>query len=104
VAEELGLVGVVSLLALYAFFCYRAMNIGKNAYFRDAKFAGNLAYGIGLFITIQALINFGVNIGLLPTKGLTLPLMSAGGSSMLVVLVAIGVLFRIDFENRIAQS
>lgn len=100
VAEELGLLGVVSLLGLYAFFCYRVMEIGKNAYLRDAKFAGNLAYGIGLFITIQALINFGVNIGLLPTKGLTLPLMSAGGSSMLVVLVAIGIIFRIDFENR----
>ena len=101
VAEELGLAGVVSLLVLYGFFCYRSMDIGKKAYLRNAKFAGNLAYGIGLFITLQALINFGVNIGLLPTKGLTLPLMSAGGSSMLVVLVAIGILFRIDFENKI---
>ena len=91
----------MSLLVLYGFFCYRSMDIGKKAYLRNAKFAGNLAYGIGLFITLQALINFGVNIGLLPTKGLTLPLMSAGGSSMLVVLVAIGILFRIDFENKI---
>jgi cell division protein FtsW len=100
IGEELGLVGVVFLLFLYCFFCYKAMDIGRKACMREAKFAGNLAYGIGLFITIQALINFGVNIGLLPTKGLTLPLMSAGGSSIIVVLVAIGILFRVDFENK----
>lgn len=77
------------------------MEIGRRAKMLGKDFGGNLAYGIGLLITLQTLINISVNIGLLPTKGLTLPLMSAGGSSMVAACIAIGVLFRIDYENRV---
>jgi cell division protein FtsW len=100
-AEELGLVGVVCTLMLYGLLVFRTMEIGRKAKSLGRDFGGNLAYGIGLLITLQTLINISVNIGLLPTKGLTLPLMSAGGSSMVAACIAIGVLFRIDYENRV---
>lgn len=100
-AEELGLIGVICTLALYGLLVFRAMEIGRRAKMLGKDFGGNLAYGIGLLITLQTLINISVNIGLLPTKGLTLPLMSAGGSSMVAACIAIGVLFRIDYENRV---
>jgi len=101
IAEELGLVGVMCVLALYGVFAFRAMEIGRKAKDLGMEYAGNLAYGVGLLITLQTLINISVNIGLLPTKGLTLPLMSAGGSSMIVACISVGLLFRIDYESRL---
>lgn len=100
-AEELGLIGVLFVLVLYGIFAFRAMEIGRKAKEAGLEYAGNLAYGIGLLISLQTLINISVNVGLLPTKGLTLPLMSAGGSSMIVACIAIGLLFRIDYETRV---
>ena len=99
-AEELGLVGVLVLLGLYAFVVFRAYNIAVVAERGGDLFAAYLAYGISTWFGLQALINVGVNTGLLPTKGLTLPLMSYGGSSMLVTCVAVAILLRIDYETR----
>lgn len=99
-AEEFGLVGVLCVLLLYGILVFRAMEIGRRAKAVGLEYAGNLAYGIGLLFSLQTLINISVNIGLLPTKGLTLPLMSAGGSSMVAACIAVGVLFRIDYETR----
>lgn len=100
-AEEMGLVGVLFVLGLYGLLAFRAMEIGRKAKLAGQEYAGNLAYGLGLLISLQTLVNISVNVGLLPTKGLTLPLMSAGGSSMIVACAAIGLLFRIDYETRI---
>ncbi|GMQ87035.1 MAG: putative lipid II flippase FtsW [Gammaproteobacteria bacterium] len=99
-AEELGLAGILILLGLYAFVVFRAYTIAAVAEKGGNLFAAYLAYGIGTWLGLQALINIGVNTGLLPTKGLTLPLMSYGGSSMLVTSVAIALLLRIDYETR----
>jgi cell division protein FtsW len=100
-AEELGLIGVLGVLSLFGIFAFRAMEIGRCAKAAGLDFAGNVAYGIGLLISLQTLVNISVNVGLLPTKGLTLPLMSAGGSSMIMACIAVGILFRIDYETRI---
>lgn len=103
-AEELGLVGVLFVLSLYGLLVFRAMEIGRQAKAIGMEYGGNLAYGIGLLFALQTLINICVNVGLLPTKGLTLPLMSAGGSSMIAACIAVGVLFRIDYEVRCEKS
>jgi cell division protein FtsW len=103
-AEEMGLVGVLCVLLLYGILVFRAMEIGRRAKAIGQEYSGNLAYGIGLLFSLQTLINISVNIGLLPTKGLTLPLMSAGGSSMVAACIAVGVLFRIDYETRIKSN
>ncbi len=103
-AEELGLVGILVLLGLYALVVHRAYLIAVAAERGDNLFAAYLAYGIGTWLGVQALINVGVNTGLLPTKGLTLPLLSYGGSSMLVTCVAIALLLRIDYESRCTVS
>jgi cell division protein FtsW len=99
-AEELGLVGAATVLGLYGFVVWRAIAIGARAERRGWGFCAYLAYGIGLLIGLQAYVNIGVNVGLLPTKGLTLPLMSYGGSSLLVSCLALGMLLRIDHELR----
>lgn len=99
-AEELGLFGILVLLGLYAFIVLRAYTIAAVAERGGNLFAAYLAYGIGTWLGLQTLINIGVNTGLLPTKGLTLPLLSYGGSSMLVTSVAIALLLRIDYETR----
>jgi cell division protein FtsW len=99
-AEELGLVGILVLLGLYAFVVARAYAIAAVAEQGGNLFAAYLGYGIGTWLGLQAFINIGVNTGLLPTKGLTLPLMSYGGSSMLVTCVAVALLLRIDYETR----
>jgi cell division protein FtsW len=99
-AEELGLLGVFVVIALYALVVWRAFVIARQAENAGNVFAGALAYGIGIWIGLQSFINMGVNMGLLPTKGLTLPLMSYGGSSMVVMCVAIALLLRIDGETR----
>jgi cell division protein FtsW len=99
-AEELGLLGVCVVITLYAVLVWRAFLIANQAEMAGNAFASLLAYGIGTWIGLQGFINMGVNMGLLPTKGLTLPLMSYGGSSMVVVCAAIGLLLRVDYETR----
>jgi cell division protein FtsW len=100
IAEELGLVGVVAVIALFAWIVLRAFAIGRQAAMRERHFTALVAQGIGIWIGFQTLINMGVNMGLLPTKGLTLPLMSFGGSGLAVNCVALAILLRIDWENR----
>lgn len=98
-AEELGLLGSITLILLYSFIVWRAFVIGHVAERVGNYFSAYFAYGIGLIIGIQAYINIGVNMGVLPTKGLTLPLMSYGGSSLIVYTVLLGILLRIEYEN-----
>jgi len=102
-AEELGLVGVFIVLVLFFVFFLRAMRIGRKALLQQRPFAGYLAYGIGFWLTFQALINMGVTSGALPTKGLTLPFISYGGNSLIICGVAIAILLRIDFESRLLE-
>lgn len=97
-SEELGFIGVCFIIALYAILFYRATRIALQAEKCGNHFAAYLAYGIGVWLALQAAINMGVNMGMLPTKGLTLPLMSYGGSSLLICCVSIGLLLRIHYE------
>ncbi|MDH5423647.1 MAG: putative lipid II flippase FtsW [Gammaproteobacteria bacterium] len=98
-AEETGLIGVCLLIFLFTMLVYRAFMNGREAEKLGNRFAAFTAYGIGIWLGLQAFINIGVNMGVLPTKGLTLPLMSYGGSSLIVNCVAIGLLLRISIEN-----
>jgi cell division protein FtsW len=100
IAEELGFVGVCAVILLFAGLISRAFVIGRQSAMLDRLFAALVAQGIAAWLGIQAMINIGVNMGVLPTKGLTLPLMSYGGSGVLVNCVAIAMLLRIDWENR----
>jgi len=100
IGEEFGLIGVVVVIGLFLWLTRRIMNIGRQAIALDRVFAGLVAQGVGIWMGFQSFINMGVNLGALPTKGLTLPLMSYGGSAILINLVAIAVVLRIDFENR----
>jgi cell division protein FtsW len=96
--EELGLLGVVSVICLYSIILYRAFNIGEQAEKAGQRFSALVAYGLSIWFGFQSFVNMGVNMGMLPTKGLTLPLMSYGGGSMIVMCCAIAVLFRIHYE------
>ena len=100
IAEELGFAGVALVVVLFAWIVLRAFAIGRQATLRARHFAALVAQGIGIWLGVQALINMGVNMGLLPTKGLTLPLMSFGGSGLLANCIAIAILLRIDWESR----
>ncbi|CAN4275849.1 FtsW Bacterial cell division membrane protein [Methylophilaceae bacterium] len=100
IAEELGFVGVLTVLGLFSWIVIRAFGIGKEAVANERYFAALLAQGLGVWIGAQAIINIGVNMGVLPTKGLTLPLLSFGGSGILANCIAMAVLLRIDYENR----
>ncbi len=100
IGEELGFVGVLVVIALFYWLVKRAFEIGRQAIAIDQTFAGLAAKGIGIWIGVQAFINMGVNLGLLPTKGLTLPLMSYGGSGVLINCIGLAILLRIDYENR----
>ena len=100
IAEELGFVGVVMVIALFALVIQRAFVIGRQAVALDRLYAALVAQGIGIWIGVQSFINMGVNTGLLPTKGLTLPLMSFGGSGIVANCVALAILLRVDWENR----
>lgn len=104
IAEELGFVGVLTVLGLFTWLVIRAFGIGKEAIANERYFAALLAQGLGVWIGVQAIINIGVNMGVLPTKGLTLPLLSFGGSGILANCIAMAVLLRIDFENRRLQK
>lgn len=99
-AEEFGLVGVLIVIFLFAVLITRGFIIARGALLNDLVFQGFMAYGLTLCLGLQAIINIGVNIGVLPTKGLTLPLMSYGGNSLLVSCIMIGLLLRIDHELR----
>jgi cell division protein FtsW len=98
--EELGFAGVLLVIVLFGWIVARAFAIGRQAASRERHFAALTAQGIGIWLGIQAFINMGVNLGVLPTKGLTLPLMSYGGSGLVVNFVALAILLRIDWENR----
>ncbi|HUX62879.1 putative lipid II flippase FtsW [Sulfuricella sp.] len=100
IAEELGFAGVAVVILLFVWLTVRAFSIGRQAAGIDRHFAALVAYGIGIWLAVQAIINMGVNMGLLPTKGLTLPLLSFGGSGIAANCTAIGVLLRVDWENR----
>ncbi len=102
--EELGYIGVVLTLLMVFSIAFRAMSIGRCAMVTDQCFSGFLACSIGVWFSFQTLVNIGAAAGLLPTKGLTLPLISYGGSSMLVMSTAIALLLRIDYETRLAKA
>ena len=99
-AEELGLIGSLFVIFLFGLIVVRSFVIGRRAERVGKKFEAYLAYGLGLWIGIQAFINIGVNMGVLPTKGLTLPFMSYGGSSLLVMCVVMALLVRVDYETK----
>ena len=100
IAEELGLLGVCAVILLFGWLIVRAFAIGRQAAMSERLFAALVAQGIAVWLGVQAMINIGVNMGVLPTKGLTLPFLSFGGSGVVVNCVAIAVLLRIDWENR----
>jgi cell division protein FtsW len=104
IAEELGLIGELVVVGLFTLLVGRTLFIGRMAQRKNQLFVAYLAYGFGLSLGLQALINMGVNAGVLPTKGLTLPLMSYGGSSMLINCVIIGILLRAAYEAKMASS
>ncbi|WP_431604149.1 putative lipid II flippase FtsW [Acidovorax soli] len=101
IGEEFGLVGVAMVIGLFLWLTRRIMHIGRQAIALDRVFAGLVAQGVAIWIGFQAFINMGVNLGALPTKGLTLPLMSFGGSAILMNLVALAVVLRVDYENKL---
>ena len=101
IGEEFGLVGVLIIIGLFMWMVRRIMHIGRQSIALDRLFAGLTAQGIGIWIGFQTFINIGVNLGALPTKGLTLPLMSYGGSAILMNLISLAVVLRIDYENRL---
>lgn len=100
IAEELGLFGILVVMTLYSILVIRGLSIGYTAYTQERYFASYTAYGLTFWLALQASINMGVNAGLLPTKGLTLPLLSYGGASMVINCIVIALLLRIDHENR----
>jgi len=100
IGEELGFIGVFAVIAAFFWLTRRIFLIGRQAVALDRVFAGLMAQGIGIWMGVQAFINMGVNLGVLPTKGLTLPLMSYGGSAILLNLVALAIVLRVDMENR----
>ncbi len=103
-AEEIGFVGAAAVIGLFALFIARAFIIAYRAEQRGYLFGAYLAYGIGLWLGLQAFVNVGVNMGVLPTKGLTLPLMSYGGSSLIICCIAVALLLRVDYETRFLHA
>ncbi len=101
VGEELGFVGVTLVIVAFMWLTRRIMYIGRQAMAMDQLFSGLVTQGIGIWIGFQSIINIGVNLGALPTKGLTLPFMSYGGSAMLFNLIAVAIVLRVDHENRV---
>src|SRR6478672_6453719 len=104
IAEELGFAGIVLVLALFGWLIGRGFQIGLRAVERGQRFAGYCAFGVSLMIALQALVSIGVNLGVLPTKGLTLPLISSGGSSVMMTCAAVGLLVRVGYEVARAEN
>lgn len=104
IGEELGLIGIIVVIALFGALLHRALVIARAAELVGKIYASRLAQGVGLLLVFQAVINIGVNLGALPTKGITLPFISYGGSSMLVSCAAIGLLFAVDRQNRVREG
>jgi cell division protein FtsW len=100
IGEEFGLIGLLVIIGAFFWIVRRIMHIGRQAIALDRVFSGLVAQGVGIWVGFQAFINMGVNLGALPTKGLTLPLMSYGGSAMLLNLLALAVVLRVDYENK----
>jgi cell division protein FtsW len=98
IAEELGLLGVVTVIGLFALLVWRTFAVGIAAERMGQRFSAFVAYGLGIWFGFQSFVNMGVNMGLLPTKGLTLPLMSYGGGSMMIMCCAVALLFRVHSE------
>lgn len=103
IGEELGFIGVCTIVALYAVFVGRAIILGLRCIQMRRHFSGYLACGIALWMSLQSLVSIGVNLGILPTKGLTLPLISSGGSSVMMTCLAVGLLLRVSYELERAQ-
>jgi len=101
IGEEFGLVGVITVIGVFMWLTRRIMFIGRQAIAMDRVFSGLVAQGVGIWMGFQAFINMGVNLGALPTKGLTLPLMSYGGSAILLNMIALAIVLRVDYENRL---
>lgn len=99
-AEEMGFIGVLVMIALFVLMIYRIFKVARNAFDNGNEFAGFMCTGIAVWLALQAFLSMGVNLGLLPTKGLTLPFISSGGSAIMVNIIALSVVFRISFENR----
>jgi cell division protein FtsW len=99
-AEEMGFLGVLLLIVLFVVLIYRVFKVARNAFDNGNEFAGYMCTGIAVWLALQAFLSMGVNLGLLPTKGLTLPFISSGGSAIMMNIVAIGLVFRTSFENR----
>jgi cell division protein FtsW len=103
-AEELGLAGIVTVIFLYIVLVGRGLYMGLKGVELGQRFSGYVAYGISLMLGFQAMVSIGVNLGVLPTKGLTLPLISSGGSSVLMTCAMVGVLLRATFEINRAED
>jgi cell division protein FtsW len=101
IAEELGLIGVLLLLGLFIVLVWRGLSIARIAHLQKEMFDAYLAYGITFWLGMQVVVNIGVNVGLLPTKGLTLPFISYGGSSLVVDCMAAALLLRVDYQNKL---
>ncbi|WP_372761290.1 cell division protein FtsW [Pseudoalteromonas sp.] len=104
IAEELGFVGVFSILVVLGTLVFRALLIGQNALKHGKEYEGYLALAIGIWFAFQTMVNVGASAGILPTKGLTLPFISYGGSSLLMMTIAVGILLRVDFETKMATK
>lgn len=104
IAEELGFVGVLAVIGMFSWIVIRSFGIAKESIANERYFAALLSQGLGVWMGVQGIINMGVNMGLLPTKGLTLPLLSFGGSGILANCIAMAIILRIDFENRRLQK
>ena len=104
IGEELGFAGIAAVIGLFAWLVIRAFSIGRTAASMERYFPALVAQGIGIWLGVQTLINLGVNMGVLPTKGLTLPLLSFGGSGIVSNSIALAMLFRVDFENRLLMK
>lgn len=103
-AEEFGLIGVAVLISLFGVLVWRGCAIGRSAELLGYRFKALLCYGLSTWFGLQALINMAVNMGLLPTKGLTLPFVSYGGSSLITTCVMVALILRVDHENRLARA
>ncbi len=104
IGEEFGLIGIAVVIGLIAYVVNKGFQIGKQAQFYERSFAALVAYGISIWIAIQSIVHIGVSLSVLPATGVNLPLMSYGGSSMVVTMLAVGIMLRIDYENRCVQK